>query len=163
MDLRENWPVIRATFDASLKSTLHCALGTTGPDGYPHVTPIGHVFLRDDYTAYYFEAHTKKMPHNLAHNPRVCLLFVNSNRWLWLTSLYRGKFSAPPGMRLRGVAGARRLASREEQAAYQARVRSLRRTKGYALIWKDLDRVRDIHLESVEPVLYPTMTEGLWR
>jgi hypothetical protein len=41
-------------------------------------------------------------------------------------------------------------------------VRRFRRLKGYALIWKDLNHVRDIQLRSFEPIVYPTMTDGLW-
>jgi uncharacterized pyridoxamine 5'-phosphate oxidase family protein len=163
MDLKENWPQIRATFAASIQSSLHCAIGTTGADGYPHVTPIGHIFLRDDYTAFYFEEHAKRLPQNLQHNPRVCLLLVNSKRWFWVRSLYRGKFASAPGMRLLGVAGERRLATDSEKAAYEARVRPFRRLKGYDLIWKDLRHIRDIKLERFEPVIYPTMTDGLYK
>lgn len=163
MDLKENWPQIRRAFDSSIQSSLHCAIGTTGADGYPHVTPIGHIFLRDDFTAFYFEAHTRKMPLNLQHNPRVCLLLVNSKRWFWATSLYRGKFASPPGIRLLGVAGARRLATEDEKAAYEARVKAFRSLRGYHLIWKDLNHVRDIKLERFEPVVYPTMTDGLYK
>jgi nitroimidazol reductase NimA-like FMN-containing flavoprotein (pyridoxamine 5'-phosphate oxidase superfamily) len=122
MDLEANWSQIRATFEASLASSLHCAIATTDADGNPHVTPIGHIFLRDDRTAYDFEEHTRKLPQNLAHNPRVCLLLVNSSRWLWATSLYRGRFANPPGLRSMGVAGERRLATEQEKAAYKARV-----------------------------------------
>ena len=163
MNLQENWPRIRATFESSIRSSLHCAITTVREDGYPHVTPIGHIFLRDDYTAFYFEEHARRMPQNLAHNPRVCLLFVNSSRWFWLSSLFRGRFSAAPGMRLFGVAGERRRASESEIAAYQARVKPFRSLKGYALIWKDLSHVRDIKLEHCEPIVYPTMTDGLWK
>jgi uncharacterized protein len=162
MDLEANWSQIRATFEASLESSLHCAIATTDADGNPHVTPIGHIFLRDDRTAYYFEEHARKLPQNLAHNPRVCLLLVNSSRWLWATSLYRGRFANPPGLRLMGIAGERRLATEQEKVAYEARVRRFRRLKGYALIWKDLNHVRDIQLRSFEPIVYPTMTDGLW-
>jgi len=61
-----------------------------------------------------------------------------------------------------GVAGERRLATEQEKAAYKARVRRFRRLKGYALIWNDLNQVRDIQLQSFEPIVYPTMTDGLW-
>jgi hypothetical protein len=163
MDLKENWPQIRKAFESSIQSSLHCAIGTTGADGYPHVTPIGHVFLRDDFTVFYFEEHPRKLPLNLARDPRVCLLLVNSKRWFWLSSLVRGRFASPPGIRLLGVAGERRLATDDERAAYQARVKAFRRFKGYQLIWNDLQHVRDIKLERFEPVVYPVMTEGLYR
>lgn len=163
MDLQRNWPQVRATFDAAIKSSMHCAIATTSADGQPHITPIGHVFLRDDYTAFYFEEHPKQLPRNLDENPRVCLLLVNSNRWFWLRSLFAGTFKTPPGMRLTGVAGTRRPASSEEKAAYEARVKPFRSLRGYQLIWKDLSHVRDIKLDQVLPILYPTMTEGLWQ
>jgi len=163
MDLRENWSQICVAFDASIKSSLHCAIATTSADGYPHITPIGHIFLRDDYTAFYFEEHTKKMPRNIADNPRVCLLLVNSNRWFWARSLFMGRFLTPPGIRLVGVADERRLATEQERSAYQARVKPFRKLKGYGLIWKDLRYVRDIALQGFEPVMYPNMTDGLWK
>ncbi|MDB4976530.1 MAG: pyridoxamine 5-phosphate oxidase-related, FMN-binding protein [Myxococcaceae bacterium] len=162
MNLRENWPQIRSTFESSLHSSLHCAIATIRDDGYPHVTPIGHIFLRDDQTAFYFEEHARRLPENLQHNPRVCLLFVNSKRWFWARALFRGRFVSPPGMRLLGVAGDRREATNAELAAYEARVKSFKRLKGYSLIWKDLRHVRDIKLEHCEPIVYPYMTDGLW-
>lgn len=163
MDLRANWPQIQAAFRAGIRSSLHCAIASVSADGYPHVTPIGFVFLRDDCTAFYFEEHTKRLPQNLAHNAKVCLMTVNSSPWLWVRSLLRGKFATPPGLRLIGVAGERRLATDAEKAAYQARVKAFRGSRGYDLIWRDLQHVRDIRLERVEPVLYPQMTDGLWR
>lgn len=161
MDLRRNWEQIKIAFEGGIQSSRHCAIGTVGPDGCPHVTPIGFAFLRDDYTAYYFEEYTKQIPINLQHNPRVCLMLVNSSALLWLTSLYKGRFGSLPGIRLIGVAGERRLATEGEKAAYQARVKPLRRLKGYDLIWKDLNHVRDITLERFEPVTYPKMTDHL--
>jgi uncharacterized protein len=162
MTLQNQWPLIRATFDASIRSSLHCAVASVRDDGSPHVTPIGHMFLRDDCTAYYFEEHTKRLPENLTRDPRVCVMFVRSDRWFWARSLFRGRFAAPPGVRLFGVAGERRPASADEIAAYLARVRPFRKLAGYALIWKDLTHVRDLVFERCEPVRYPVMTDGLW-
>jgi hypothetical protein len=163
MDLSKNWDLVKTTFEAGIKSSLHCAIASVGPDGCPHVTPIGFVFLRDDFSAFYFEEYTQKMRRNIEHNPRVCLLVVNSSRWLWLASLFKGRFTAPPGLRLVGLAGERRPAREEEKALYRARVRPFRRLKGYDLIWKDLNFVREIRLESFEPVVYPKMTDQLFR
>ena len=163
MDLRDNWEQIKKAYESGIKSSLHCAIATVGADGYPHVTPIGFVFLRDDYSAFYFEEYSQKIPKNLAHNPRVCLLFVNSRPLFWLASLFKGKFASPPGVRLIGVAGELRLASEQEKAAYRARVRPFRSFKGYDLIWRDLNHVREIKLERCEPVAYPHMTAHLWK
>jgi hypothetical protein len=163
MELRENWAQVRETFEASIKSSLHCAIATITPEGEPYVTPIGHVFLRDDCSAFYFEEHPRQLPENLSHNPRVCLLLVNSGRWFWLSSLVRGRFATPPGVRLMGTAGPRRRASEREQDAYRRRTSAFRSLKGYALIWQDLSYVRDVTIDGFAPILYPTMTDGLWR
>ncbi len=163
LELGAHWPEIKAAFEAGIKSSRHCAIASVGADGYPHVTPIGFVFLRDDFSAYYFEEYTKRLRENVEHNPRVCLLLVNSGALFWLRSLYKGRFAAAPGIRLRGLAGERRPAREEEKAAYRARVKSLRSLKGYQLIWRDLSHVREIKLESCEPVAYPGMTDHLFR
>ena len=148
---------------SGIKTSRHCAIASVSADGYPHVTPIGFVFLRDDFSAYYFEEYTKRLRENVEHNPRVCLCLVNSGAIFWLRSLYKGRFAAAPGIRLRGLAGERRAATEAEKAAYRTRVRSLRNLKGYALIWQDLSHVREIKLESCEPVSYPGMTDHLFR
>lgn len=163
MDLTENWVQVRAAFEAGIASSKHAAIATVGSDGFPHVTPIGFVFLREDRTAFYFEEYTRRMRENLERDPRVCLMSVNTGGWFWLTSLLKGRFESPPGVRLMGTAGARRPATEAEKDAYRARVKSLRATRGYELIWRDLSHVRDITLERFEPVVYPRMTDGLWR
>jgi hypothetical protein len=163
MDLKENWEQIKIAFESGIESSRHCAIATVSADGYPHVTPIGFIFLREDQTAFYFEEYTKKMRENIERDPRVCLSVVNSGALFWLSSMFKGRFDSPPGVRLMGVAGQRRPATDGEKAAYLARVKPLRKTKGYALIWSDLNHVRDIKLERFEPVVYPKMTDGLWR
>ena len=163
MDLHSNWDQIRATFDASIRSSLHCAIATADAEGNPHVTPIGHMFLRDDRTAFYFEEHPRTLPKNLQENRRVCLLLVNSSRLFWARSLFGGRFATPPGVRLMGIAGERRPATEEEKGLYRGRVGAFRRLKGYALIWKDLAHVRDLQFHSFAPILYPKMTDGLWQ
>lgn len=162
MELRDNWPQIKATFDSAIATSLHCAIASVSAAGQPHITPIGFIFLRDDFSAFYFEEYPHTLRENLMHNRRVCLSLVNSGKMFWLRSLLRGKFTAPPGVRLMGVAGERRRATEQEKAQYLARVKPFRRLRGYDLIWRDLSHVRDIQLESFAPVVYPKMTEGLW-
>ena len=162
MNLRSNWKQVKLAFEAGIKSSLHCAIATVDAHGNPHVTPIGFIFLRDDLSAFYFEEYTHKLPQNIQVNPRVCLLTINSSGLFWLASLFKGRFASSPGIRLFGVAGERRLATEHEKAAYRDRVKSARRLKGYDLIWKDLNHVREIKLDSFEPVVYPKMTEHLW-
>jgi len=163
MELRDNWEQVKSVFAAGLKSTGYCAIATVGADGWPHVTPIGFIFLRDDQSAYYFEEYTQKMRHNIEHDPRVSLMTVNIGAMFWLRSLYNGTFASAPGIRLTGLAGARRLASEPERAAYRARVSRFRKLKGYGLIWSDLRYVREIKLQGFSPVGYPRMTDHLWK
>lgn len=39
------WREVRRTLAGALRSSLHCALASTGPDGHPHVSPIGSLRL----------------------------------------------------------------------------------------------------------------------
>jgi uncharacterized pyridoxamine 5'-phosphate oxidase family protein len=163
MELKDNWEQIKIAFERSINSSRHSAIATVGSDGSPHVTPLGFIFLRDDFSAFYFEEYAKQLPLNLAQNPRVCLLLVDSGSAFWLASLFKGRFASSPGIRLHGVAGERRMATEPEKAAYRARVKSVRKLRGYDLIWRDLNHVRDIKLERFDPVVYPQMTDHLWR
>jgi hypothetical protein len=162
MDLHAHWPLIRRTFDAALRSSRHCAIATFGPDGLPHVTPVGFVFLRDDATLYYFEGHARKLPANLAHNPNVCILFVDSSTRLWGSFLVTGRFASAPGIRLRGVAGERRRASDQELVALKRRIGPMARLPGAKRIWGALEHVRDVRLTDCEPVVYEGVTDSLW-
>ena len=161
MDIHENWPRIRAAFEAGVRASRFCAIATTGPDGTPHVTPIGFVFARDDATLYYFEEHPRRLPANLEHDPRVCVLAVDRSSRLWGQFLLRGRFPSPPGVRLIGVAGARRAASAEEREALRRRTGPMRHLPGAKLIWGNLEHVRDIRVERCEPVTYRGVTDDL--
>src|SRR5262245_52994856 len=123
MELKDNWRQIKTVFQSGIRSSMHCAIASVSPDGYPHATPIGFIFLRDDYTAYYFEEYTQRLRQNIEHNPRVCLMVVDSRGLLWLSALLKGRFASAPGLRLMGLAGERRLATEDEKAAYRARVK----------------------------------------
>jgi hypothetical protein len=162
MDARENWDQIKITFDAAIRTSRHCAIATIGPDGFPHIAPIGFIFLRDDYSAYYFEEHARRLGANLDNDPRVCVLLVNSGARFWLSFLLRGAFPSSPGLRLAGHAGQRRKASAEELAALQRRLKPFGRLPGAQLIWDRLEHVRDIRFDSVHPVIYPNVSEHFW-
>ena len=88
---------------------------------------------------------------------------VNSNFWFWLKSFWRGRFVAPPGVRLYGKAGSLRPATKHEVELIEARVRPTRWLKGSRMLWSGFTHVRDITFESFRPVTYPKMVEGLWR
>lgn len=137
-------------------------MASVSDTGRPHITPIGFIYLRSPSLAVYFEQYTTKMPGHFADNPNVCIMAVNSGFLFWFRSLMKGRFSAAPGIRLNGTAGQRRKATPEEIRLYQESVRSTRRFKGHKLIWDGLETVREVHLESFDPVGYPGMTDHLW-
>ena len=161
MNIHENWDMIKGIVQVAMKSSHHLSFATVTEDGSPHVTPIGSLILRDDCTGYYFEEYTKQMPINLRDNQRISILAVNRGFLFWIKAIYSGKFSSHPGIRLHGKVGDRRPATEGEIAAWQNRVKGVRRTKGYELIWKNLKYVRDIQFDSFEPITAGKMTKNL--
>jgi predicted pyridoxine 5'-phosphate oxidase superfamily flavin-nucleotide-binding protein len=162
MNIGNHWKTIQMVFEQT-RSTMHCAMATISKDGFPHITPIGSLFLRDNGTAFYFDEFPVHMCRNLENNPRVCILAVNSDPKFWTKSLMDGKFETPPGVRLMGSVGEKREATEEEIAAWQNHVKLARGTKGYDIMWKNMRTVRDIYFNSFEPVLCGAMTHGLWE
>ena len=163
MELDRHWKTIQAIFRDSQKSSKHFAVATVNQDGTPHVTPIGALFLRDDNTGFYFDEFPVNMSKNIKRNQRVCILAVNSGILFWLKSLFTGKFSSPPSVRLMGSVGEKREGTDEEIAMWQDHVKAAQRTKGYGLLWKNMRMVRDIHFDSFEPVQAGEMTRELWK
>ncbi|MBN1375673.1 MAG: pyridoxamine 5'-phosphate oxidase family protein [Dehalococcoidia bacterium] len=161
MEIGDNWTTIRKVFDEAYKSCFHFAVASVNSDGSPHITPIGGLFLRDDHSGFYFEEFPSRLPENLNHNKRVCILAVNADKMFWGKSLMDGKFSSPPGVRLTGIVGDLSEASTEESALWQKKVGFARAMKGYKIIWQDMRHVRDIKFDSFEPVHLVEMTDGL--
>ena len=162
MEINGHWEAIRAVFRDAFKSSLHYAIATVNADGTPHVTPIGSLILEADHKGFYCEEYPRTMTKNLENNQRVCVMAVNAGKWYWLRSIFRGRFSKPPGVRLMGTVGERRRATEEETARWLKRVRPLRRFKGYNLLWSNMRTVREITFDSFEPVRAGAMTRGLW-
>ena len=161
MQLDENWTEIRKIFAQSFRSSLHYALATVSEDGEPHITPIGSLILRDAGQGFYFEEFPTQLTQNLAHNNRVSVLAVNSSRWYWIKSLFAGRFNTYPAIRLYATAGELREANEREIQLWQKRVRILKASKGHALIWKNMNMVRDLTFYKASPVSIGAMTQGL--
>ncbi|HQB28627.1 MAG TPA: pyridoxamine 5'-phosphate oxidase family protein [Paludibacter sp.] len=162
MEIGKHWEAIKEIFEEAYKSCSHFAVATVNEDGSPHVTPIGALILRDNQTGFYFEENPVKMPRNLKHNSRVCILAVNADKLFWGKALIEGKFITPPAVRLLGTAGPLRKATTEEIEMWQEKIAIVKGTKGYKLLWEKFGRVRDITFDSFEPVLAGEMTNGLW-
>lgn len=97
MNLKENWQKIKKTLESGQASTIYCSIATVNPDGTPHITPVGTVFLREDQTGYFFDHYAEALGQNIDQNPNVCIMAVNAGKLYWLRSLFKGRFVSPPG------------------------------------------------------------------
>ncbi len=163
MDLISNWKEVKSLFKNAFNSSFHFAIATINENGEPHITPIGSLILGKPGHGIYFEKFTKNLPRNFGSNKKICVLAVNSSKWFWLKSLLTGHFKSPPAVRLYGVAGDLREATETEIALWQKRVRSVRFSKGHALIWQSMSMVRDIEFTKIEPVRFGEMTRNTWN
>jgi len=163
MELLDNWTKIKILFRESFWSSFHYAIATVNEYGEPHVTPIGSLMLGKPGHGYYFEEFPEKLPRYLSSNNHVCVMAVNSGRWFWITSLFRGQFSSPPAVRLHGTVGQLREATQTEINFWQNRVKRLRLSKGHSLMWANMKMVRDINFNRFEPVNMGEMTRNSWN
>jgi uncharacterized protein len=161
MDMETQWPLIKRTFGSAFRSSFHYAIASVDEAGEPHVTPIGSLLLLEPGMGLYFEKFARQLPQHVQGGGKVCVLAVNSSIWFWLGSLMRGRFPSPPAMRLYGELGVLREATDAEIALWRRRVRKLRHTRGYRLMWQSMNRVREIRFTHMEPVRIGEMTRGL--
>jgi len=163
MEINGHWKEIQKIFK---KSIGYYYIATVNPDGTPHVTPIGSVYLRDDRTGFWFDYYSSNMVRNLKYNNRVCVMAADTSKLMLLWTLFRGKYAKPPAVRLMGTAGERREATEKEMAAFHDnfRVKPVRllKLKGYDIAWKPMRHVRDIYFDSFEPVIAGETTAGHW-
>ncbi len=45
MDIQKDWPQIKRIFYTGFKTSGYFTVASTGPDGSPHLTPIGSLIL----------------------------------------------------------------------------------------------------------------------
>ena len=159
----QQWDTMRKIFMDAFNSSFHYAIATVNKDGTPHVTPIGSLMLGEDRKGFYFEGYVSALSRNLQHNKRVCVLAVNSGKWSLLKSFFRGRITAPPGVRLMGTATERREATEQEMDQFRRRFRMYRMFKGYNLVWGNLRYVREIHFDAYEPVRIGALTRAVWN
>jgi len=153
-ELSARWPEIRRLW----KSTQFGAFATLGPDG-PQVTPIGSVYLHPtEPRGYYHPIFAARLAKTLTHDPRFELLFVDTGTVAWISALVRGRFDRLVAARLRGRAvGPRRHATEQEVALWHQRVRPVRWTRGYELLWKDVRFVQELRFDALIPVRFGAM------
>jgi hypothetical protein len=163
MSLEEHWDRIRDVASRGKRSTGHFAIASVDPDGAPHLTPVGTVYLRENCTGFYFDQYTRALADNLDADPRICLMAVDSGRMFWLRALVTGRFAAAPGVRLYGTAGPRRPAEPAELAQVRRSVRPALLSRGGRLLWGEFTHVRDLTFTDFRPVRYPVMMSHLWQ
>jgi len=163
MDISKNWHEILNVLRKGKQSNKFFSIATVDENGNPHVTPIGHVYFRNNMTGYYFDAYSKAMPKNFITNNRICLMAVNSGNWFWLTSLLRGRFASAPAVRLFGEVSDARDATAEEIEILKNSIKITSKLKGHELLWGDLTRVRDMTFTDFSPATYPVMCDDLWQ
>lgn len=162
MNLEKNWTRILKTLQQGKRSNRFFSIATVDSDGAPHITPIGHMFFRDDMTGYYFDQYSEAMPKNFQSNKKICLMSVNSSTWFWLKSLFKAKFESAPAVRLMGEVTDIRQASEQEIDTLKKAISATKNLRGHKLLWNDLNKVRDIQFTGFSPAKYPVMCEDLW-
>lgn len=154
----QQWPQIKRQFRRAINHSAHAAIASINADGTPHLTPIGSLMLTTPGRGIYFEQFTTRLPENVWNNPNICVLAVNSGKWFWLAAILKGRFSAPPAIRLSGIAGKRRAATRAEIKCWQKQVNGAQWTKGYQAMWAGMATVREIQFTAYLPIEIGAMT-----
>ncbi len=153
----EEWQVVRRVFRDGFASSMHFAVASIGEDGGPRVTPIGSVVLGEVGRGSYIEAYAAGLQRDLARNPRICVMAMNTSRWQMLRALFLGRATRPFGVRLYGTVGERREASPREVDRFLRRVRRFRFLRGHRLLWGKIRTVRDVQFDALEPVRIPPL------
>lgn len=161
MDLQTDWSKIRKHFNQSFKTNLHVSFGSVDANNRPTVTPIGSLFLNDNQAGFYFEQFPSKLPIQAKENNNICVLGVNSSRLFWIKSLFKGKFSSYPAVKLYGQLGTKRTATDHEITRLKRRMRSTKGLKGHKYLWGKMESVREISFEKAEAINLANMTRGL--
>jgi hypothetical protein len=159
MDIKTDWKKIKRHFSNSFGSSLHFSIASVDAGGNPTVTPIGSLILTDAPHGFYFEKYPSKLPKHAKQNRQICVLAVNSNKWFWLKSLWRGKFENTPAIKLYGELGILREAKPEEIARFNRRVRHTNRLKGHKYLWNSMNQVREVKFTRAEKIQLGKMTD----
>jgi uncharacterized protein len=116
------------------------------------------LFLNDNLTGFYFEKFTLGLSKNSERNNKICVLAVNSNKFFWIKSLFKGRFIKHPALKIYGEFSEKRKATQEEKHALSRRMRNTKSLKGHQYLWNNMDSVRVIKFTKVEPMKLGRMT-----
>lgn len=161
INIETDWHKIRSHFNKSFRSNFYVSISSVDSRNNPHVTPIGSLFLNDNRTGFYFEKFPSKLPLHAGENPAACLLAVNSGSFFWIKSLFKGRFTDYPAIKLYGMLGEKRQATAGEIARLNRRMKSTNGLKGNTYLWKNMNCVREIKFTSAEKINLGKMTASL--
>ena len=150
------WKEIRKHL--SKTSLRRWSFATVNDMNEPHVAPIASLFLRDDKTGFFFDILATNTSKNLENNNKVCVMTLTQGKMFWFKALRKGKFPSPCGIRLKGTVGEKRKSTEEEITTFRKVIHRARKMKGYNILWKNLDYVRDITFEDYIPMNMRSMT-----
>jgi hypothetical protein len=161
LDITQHWTSIKTHFRTCIKRNMHVAIASVDSENIPTVTPIGSLFLNDNQSGFYFEKFASKLNKNAKNNRNICILAVNTGKWLWIKALFKGRFASHPAIKLYGTLGEKREATEREYSAFQRRVRRTKQLKGHQYLWKDMARVREIQFTKAEQINLGKMTKNI--
>ena len=161
MEINTDWDKIRLHFNKSFKSNFYVSIASVDQENNPTITPIGSLFLRKNRSGFYFERYLSKLPDNAENNSNLCILAVNSNKWFWIKSLFNGKFTSYPAIKLYGKLGGRREATDIEVIRLNNRMKATKGMKGNKYLWGDMHFVREVTFDKAEKINLGEMTKGL--
>lgn len=161
MDIQTDWFEIRKHFNKCFRTNFHVSIASVDKEGKPTVTPIGSLFLNRNQAGFYFEKFPVKLPENSKDHKNICILGVNSNTFLWLTSLFNGKFNSYPAIKLYGKLGDKREATDIEIKRLNKRMRTTKWLKGAKYLWGKMEFVREITFTKAEKINLGKMTDNL--
>ena len=152
MEREITWTEVRTHFRKCTRQNLHQVIASVDDKGKPRLTPIGSLFLNYDQTGFYFEKYCASLPRFATGHPDICIMAVNTSKWYWFRSLYKGRFKGTPAVKLYGKLGHRRQATDQEMVRFENRFKLTKRLKGYNLLWKDLTFIREISFHEIRIV-----------
>ena len=149
--ITDNWQTLRQEFIKCQRTSSGVVqIASVDSQGNPNMTPIGSLFLGDEKKAFFCNRFPANLNQNIKTNNQVCVIAMNSSKRFWFTSLFKGKFSGQPGIKLYGRVSAKRPIRPEEKQRWEKMVKPFRYFKGYTLLWKNMDHVSDIVFDAYE-------------
>lgn len=142
-----------------VKRSMYCSVSIITKEGFPHSSPIGSVFIEDKYSGYFIELFSKSINDN--SSKYASILAVNTSVKYWIKSLYQGKFSSHPAIRILVELEEARDISEKEKNRFLRRVKILKYLKGYELLWSQARFVRPFSIKKTIPVKLGAMTKHL--